>query len=572
MKKLFTLLVYSTFSFISFSQTAASTWSVKFANAMISRYQPTINAMTSKGWEYSNSIILHGMQKVYEQNPDVNYLNYIQAYIDTYVNGSGTVTGLSQSLDRIHPGILCLFLYEKTGLLKYKTAATNIRNYLITGAPAYPKTPNGGYWHKNTTGATGYDNVMMLDGIYMAHPFLVKYGQLFSDNIAIDTAVNQTLMLDSYLHSYTTHLIKHAWDYAKVKSWASPTTGISSEVWSRAMGWYVMAVVDMLKYLPNTHPKYNQIKNILTDLAIGIQNTQDPTTGLWYQVVDKGGSAGNYLETSGSAMFVYALKTAVDKGWINSSYLAVAQKGWTGLKTKISIYTDGMPAINDFAPAMSVQNNYAAYVGIVSVDAPTASGTQHPHGFAAIMMAASVMEFPLGTLPIKFINFTGSREGSNVSLKWQVGDYTEASSFIVERSQNGIDFTAVDQIKPQSNSSQFSDIVPENSTIYYRIKAVLLSNEIDYSKTIRIDKESISQRLIVSSNNGELNIIARGIKAGSYWLTVSNSAGQTLLTKSFYTNSERLEETVALPASAKGIFYIQLKGTETLFNRPIIIR
>src|SRR4051812_27388399 len=148
MKKLFTLLLYSTISFISFSQTASSTWSVKFANAMISRYQPTINAMTSKGWEYSNSIILHGMEKIYEQNPDVNYLNYIQAYIDTYVNGSGTVTGLGQSLDKIHPGILCLFLYEKTGLLKYKTAATNIRNYLITGAPAYPKTANGGYLHK----------------------------------------------------------------------------------------------------------------------------------------------------------------------------------------------------------------------------------------------------------------------------------------------------------------------------------------------------------------------------------------------------------------------------------------
>ena len=133
-------------------------------------------------------------------------------------------------------------------------------------------------------------------------------------------------------------------------------------------------------------------------------------TGLWYQVVNKtaGTLAGNYLETSGSAMFVYALKTASDSGWINSAtYLPVAQSGWAGVQTKINNYTDGKPRINDFAPAMSVQNTEALYTqaSLQPVDCPVSTGTQHPHGYAAVLMAASVMEFPACHFTSKIYKF-----------------------------------------------------------------------------------------------------------------------------------------------------------------------
>ena len=113
------------------SQTPDDTWAVKFSNAIISRYQPNINAMTGKAWEYSNTIITHGMEKVYNDVTDsVKYLNYIKAYVDAYVNSSGAITASLTSLDRVHPGISCLFLYEKTGLTKYKTAATTLTEFI----------------------------------------------------------------------------------------------------------------------------------------------------------------------------------------------------------------------------------------------------------------------------------------------------------------------------------------------------------------------------------------------------------------------------------------------------------
>jgi unsaturated rhamnogalacturonyl hydrolase len=160
----------------SFSQ-ASNTWSVKFSEAIRTRWTTTpvsgrvcIDKMTSKGWEYSNSIVLHGIEKVYNQVNDANYLNYIQTYVDNYINTDGTFkAGVTLvSLDRIHPAILCLFLYQQTGLSRYQIAAATVRNVLVGAGASYApyRTPiNKIFWHKQSS----YDNIMMLDGIWRIH-------------------------------------------------------------------------------------------------------------------------------------------------------------------------------------------------------------------------------------------------------------------------------------------------------------------------------------------------------------------------------------------------------------------
>jgi unsaturated rhamnogalacturonyl hydrolase len=375
---------------------------VKFSDAILNRYTPTIDAMTGKGWEYSNSIVLRGMEKVYYHTYTAGYLAYIQAYIDSYVDSAGNIAPiyLTEELDKIHPAILCLFLYRQTGWAKYKTAATNIRNYLLQN-PGFHKTPDGGYWHKNDG---DYNNVMLLDGIYMAHTFLAEYGSMFNDSVATDTAVDQALLLYSHVYDSAEYLVKHAWDYSKLQPWANSVTGESSEVWSRGIGWYMAALVDILQYLPATHPRYNEMRAVLNNLAIGLKNNQDSASGLWYQVVDKRDSLGNYHESSGSGLIIYALKTAVDNNWIDSSYLIVANKGWQGLQTEIGTYTDGGPQIKSFAPAMGVENNYTAYVDVLPVNCPTPQpAIQNPHGYCGLLLAASVMEFP-----VNIYTFTGN--------------------------------------------------------------------------------------------------------------------------------------------------------------------
>lgn len=586
MKNPFFGCIFLLFSLSCFSQ-ASNTWSVKFSDAIESRYTPTINNMTSKGWEYSNTIITHGMEKVYNWVNDASYLAYIKAYIDLYVNASGTISATVNSLDKIHPGITVLFLYEKlksnaADSTKYRNAATNLRNILVGPSATYPKTAIGGiFWHKNNG---SYNDIVMLDGIYMGHPFLAKYGRLFGDNAAIDTAVNQTLFLYNQLYDNTTHLIKHAWNPTKTQTWANATTGNSTSVWSRAMGWYMMALVDILKYVPASHPKRAQLLTALNNLAIGIQTYQNAATGLWYHVVDKTAATlpGNYLETSGSAMFVYALKTASDSGWINAAtYLPVAQSGWTGLQTKIDNYTDSKPRINDFSPAMSVQNTEALYVqaSLQPVDCPVAAGTQHPHGYAAILMAASVMEFPLVTLPVRFISFTVKEYADRTHLSWQNGDESEVDQYEIQKSVTGNDFTVIGRAGATGQLAyDFDDRAVDNKTVYYRINAVSQNGSAHYSSVIPVRKNNRKDFEIKVSPNpvtdGILNLLLTNISQGTYKIKVTSSTGNTLLTRSITVNDENsLVKTITLPAvTVKGIHYVQLEGNEIKITKSIIVK
>lgn len=376
----------------SLSSSAQTTYGVDFSNAIISRWPGGINNMTSKGWEYSNSIVLLGMADIYDQTNNPAYLNYIKTYVDGYIgtDGTGVTSSLIQTLDKIHPGMLCLWLYEKTATLKYKTAATTIRNYLLkTGTGAYPRTPENGFWHKNNT---TYTNVMMCDGIYMASPFLAKYGALFNDATATDEAAFQTMILYSHVYDSSNKLVYHAWNYDKTTyPWSNAATGISSQVWSRGMGWYMMALVDILEYLPKTHARYNDMKTALQNLCEGLKTYQGTNSGLWCQVVQNPAGVNNWIETSGSGMFIYAMKKAINNNLIDSTiYTPVVNNAWRGLKTYITAYTDNKPQINSFAPAMGVLPTYTDYVSTAPVNCP---GSSHPHGYCAILMASALMEY-----------------------------------------------------------------------------------------------------------------------------------------------------------------------------------
>lgn len=406
------IIVQSLFS------SAQTTHGVDFSDTIISRWPNGINSMTLKGWEYSNSIVLLGMANIYNKTNDPDYLTYIKTYVDGYIGSDGTGVGsvLNQNLDKIHPGMLCLWLYEKTGTTKYKTAATTIKNYLLkTGVGAYPRTPEKGFWHKNN-GA--YNNIMMCDGIYMASPFLAKYGALFDDTTAIDEAAFQTMIIYSHVYNSSDKLVYHAWNYDKNTYWSNPTTGVSSQVWSRGMGWYMMALVDILEYLPKNHARYAAMKTALQNLCEGLKTYQDANTGLWYQVVQNPAGVNNWIETSGSGMFIYTMKKAINNGLIDSAtYTPVVNNAWTGLKAYVTTYTDNQPQITSFAPAMGVLATYENYVNTIPTTCP---GSAHPHGYCAILMASALMEYPsLGTTTFEKSNgiqFFNTETQLNISI------------------------------------------------------------------------------------------------------------------------------------------------------------
>lgn len=357
----------------------SETWAVRITDSVMARWPNP--ASLGNYWDYTPGIVMYAMSEVYKKTNNPEYLDYIKQWVDNLVDDNGNIDfdPTDDNLDNIQPANLLPFLYEETGLEKYRLAAARMRVEFDN----QPRNADGGFWHK-----AKYPNEMWVDGIYMAEPFLIKYGYMAGEvEYCSYESTFQAKLLAQHAQDSVTGLLYHGWDYDRNASWADPVTGLSSEFWCRGDGWYAMALVDILEYLSPDHPEYNTLINILQEMARGLKDFQDSVTGLWYQVLDKGYLQDNWLETSGSGMFVYAIKKAVNMGYIDSSYEDVANRGWQGLLDhKISIDYSGLPQIIDICEGTGVQNTYSDYIARRRL-------TNSHHGYIGVLLAACVMEY-----------------------------------------------------------------------------------------------------------------------------------------------------------------------------------
>jgi unsaturated rhamnogalacturonyl hydrolase len=352
--------------------------SVRLADAVIATW-PDPRAISDKGWEYTTGIVLRGIAEVYRKNRDPRYLDYIRRFVDSHLREDGGVDwgadAAGHNLDRMQPGVLLLLLYEETGATRYARAARCLR----ARVDRFPRNKAGGFWHKQK-----YPEEMWLDGLYMAEPFLVRYARDFSEPSLYDEAVRQIRLAAEHTR-VPGGLFRHAWDEDRNATWADPATGVSPEVWGRAMGWFVMALVDILADLPPDHPGRSELVALLREAAGGIRATQDPKSGLWFQVLDKRDHPDNWLETSASGMFVYALSKGVALGVLDGSFTGVTRAGEAGLLDRISDDSVGRPVVAGAVEGMSVQKDLAGYLSRRRL-------ANSPHGLCAALLATSAVE------------------------------------------------------------------------------------------------------------------------------------------------------------------------------------
>ena len=267
-------------------------------------------------WNYCHGLVLSAIQQAYEKTGDKKYFDYIKSYADTMLldNGRAILTYKPEeyNIDMLNSGKFLFALYKETGDEKYRNALTLLRNQMLT----HPRTSENGFWHKKI-----YPYQLWLDGVYMASPFLAQYAQLFDEPELFDEVAHQITLVAKRTYSPQTGLYFHGWDEKREQIWANPETGLSPNFWSRSMGWYAMALVDALDFLPENHPQRPEIIRIAQDLAAALENYRDPATGMWYQVTDKAGEEGNYLESTGSIMFIYFWAKGAQKGYLDNSYM-----------------------------------------------------------------------------------------------------------------------------------------------------------------------------------------------------------------------------------------------------------
>ena len=287
-------------------------------------------------WRYDQGVILKGIEGLWYATGDGKWFDYIRKSMDFYVENDGTIKRYrpdEYNIDHVNNGKLLLLLYQVTGKEKYKKAADHIREQLRT----HPRTSEGGFWHKKI-----YPYQMWLDGLYMAQPFYAAYAKLFHEDTAFNDIARQFVLMEKHAADAETGLLYHGWDESRQQQWADPVTGRSPNIWGRALGWYGMAMVDVLDHFPDHHWGKDSIVAILNRFAKAVAAVQDEKTGLWYDVPDKPEEVKNYFEASASSMLVYTLAKGVRKGYLDESYLKNAEKAYDGIIRRFIKKENGM--------------------------------------------------------------------------------------------------------------------------------------------------------------------------------------------------------------------------------------
>src|ERR1017187_6654997 len=299
-------------------------------------------------WAYEEGVLLDGIAAEWHTTASGDDFAYIKASVDKYVTADGSITGYKadgHTLDDIEMGRAVLLVYRVTQQEKYAKAA----KFLADQLALQPRTASGGYWHKQI-----YPNQMWLDGAYMAEPFPAAYAATFQQPADFDDIAKQLLLMHQHMRDPDSGLLKHGWDESKQMPWADKRTGLSPEVWGRAMGWYCMALVDTLDWLPENHPQRAALVRTLQEVLNDVMQYQDISAGLWWQVMKEGpdivgtigpdgkmqyevrhpAKEGNYLEASASCMFTYAIAKSVRMGYLPQSDEPNAKRAWEAIQKK----------------------------------------------------------------------------------------------------------------------------------------------------------------------------------------------------------------------------------------------
>jgi unsaturated rhamnogalacturonyl hydrolase len=319
----------------------AQPWSVRMAGSVMTRY-PRLTDMDLKfhgrsrpKWQYDIAMLAEAIDRL--GKVDRKYETYMKDYIDYFISPDGGIFNYAlcdYNLDKIRPGNNLIILYRRTGEEKYGLAIEQ----LVGQLKDQPHNPDGGFWHKAV-----YPYQMWLDGIYMGTPFMAGYAGAFDDPEWFDEAVRQITVIEEHTRDPRTGLLYHGYDASRGMKWSDDETGCSPHFWGRAMGWYMMALVDVLDFLPESHPGREKVIGILQRTSEALAGVRDPDTGLWYQVLDMGGKPGNYLEASASCMFVYALAKGARKGYLEDTYRSMAASSFDSIiKEFIEVEENGL--------------------------------------------------------------------------------------------------------------------------------------------------------------------------------------------------------------------------------------
>jgi unsaturated rhamnogalacturonyl hydrolase len=360
-------------------------WSVWAADSFMERHE-----MLNDKWSYDYGVVFKGVEEVFYRTGEKKYADYIAKTMDWFVREDGVINLYRQgeyNIDHINNGKAVLFMFNNAeNNERYKKAADRLREQLRE----HPRTSEGAFWHKQI-----YPYQIWLDGVYMGSPFYAQYIRDVEKGTDYSDVINQFRISFKYLYDEKTGLMHHAWDESRQSFWCNKHTGLSENFWGRSVGWYAMACIDVLDYLPQDHADRQMIIDILEKVIDGMLKYKDPELHVWYQVIDMPNRKGNYIEASASCMMVHAMAKGMVRGVLSKEkYLDAAKKCYQGILDEfITITNSGLVNLNKVVAVSGLgpQNNksrdgsFAYYISEPIV-------TNDMKGYGAFISASVFME------------------------------------------------------------------------------------------------------------------------------------------------------------------------------------
>ena len=353
-----------------------------------SDYLKQFNEMKPERWNYHLGCVLLGAEYLYEITCSEMYLTPILNFGKDYVDHKGIIKGFraeEHNVDLMASGRLLSFLYDYTKEERYLKGIHSIMEVL----KVQPRTSFGSFWHKEV-----YPGQVWLDGLYMVQPFYMEYEKRFNHKSNYQDILNQFQNVKKYLYDQEKRLYYHGYDERKETGWADKVTGKSPSFWLRGMGWYLMALCDCCEISEDQEAE-SVLGELLKDAVDGLLPYADKDTGLFYQVIDRGDLAGNYLETSGSAMAAYTVLKGCRLGILErDKYFGTGERILAALASEkikaregkfylTGICASGGLGLKDGIPGQAVRDGSPEYyLGEAVKD-------DNAHGVAACMMAYS---------------------------------------------------------------------------------------------------------------------------------------------------------------------------------------
>lgn len=283
-------------------------------------------------WNYIDGCMITSLLQMSEITGDKKYFDFAESFIDYYVSENGDILGYDvekYNLDDLNEGRVLFELYSRTGKEKYRRAIEKQKAQL----DGQPRTNTGNFWHKLI-----YPNQIWLDGIYMAQVFSTLYSKEYGGKNYADM-LSQIENVNKYMQDKVTGLYYHGLDCSKSIFWADKESGLSRNFWLRSIGWFTVALVDIIEIIDDEDAKA-RLTRIFIDLIDSITKFRDES-GLYWQVVDQPNRKGNYLETSGSSMIAYAQLKGARLGILDSSYAALGKATFDGICDRYLKVSDG---------------------------------------------------------------------------------------------------------------------------------------------------------------------------------------------------------------------------------------